>query len=155
DRAAPPARPRGQGHRRVRPAHQRPAARPRRRERGRLMPSESAPARRFLRRYVVPAGGIVALLLAWEAYIRVFSVPHSLVPAPPVIARTRVEEWPTIRRNVGRTLVEAVGGFLLGNGFAVLLAILFVHNRTLQRVLYPVAVAIRTVPIIAIAPILV
>jgi NitT/TauT family transport system permease protein len=56
---------------------------------------------------------------------------------------------------VGRTLVEAVGGFLLGNGFAVVLAIVFVHSPTVQRFLYPVAVAIRTVPIIAIAPILV
>src|SRR5262245_56600846 len=52
-------------------------------------------------------------------------------------------------------MLEAVGGFLLGNGFAVALAIVFVHSPTVQRFLYPVAVAIRTVPIIAIAPILV
>jgi NitT/TauT family transport system permease protein len=113
------------------------------------------PARRLFRRYVLPAGGIFALLVAWEVYIRVFNVPHYLVPAPSVIGRTLVEEWPTIHRNVGRTLVEAVGGFVLGNGVAVLLAIVFVHSPAIQRVLYPVAVAIRTVPIIAIAPILV
>ena len=114
-----------------------------------------AASRRFLRRYALPAAGILAILLAWELYIRVFRIPHYLVPAPFLIGQTLVEEWETIRRNVGRTLVEAVGGFLLGNGFAVLLAILFVHSPAVQRVLYPVAVAIRTVPIIAIAPILV
>ena len=114
-----------------------------------------AASRGFVRRYAVPAAGILALLLAWELYTHVFRVPHYLVPAPSVIGWTLIEEWPTIRRNVGRTLVEAVGGFLLGNGFAVVLAIVFVHSPAVQRVLYPVAVAIRTVPIIAIAPILV
>ena len=109
----------------------------------------------FVRRYALPAAGILVILLAWELYIRVFHVPHYLVPAPSLIAWTLVEEWPTIQRNVGRTLVEAVGGFVLGNGFAVVLAIVFVHSPAVQRVLYPVAVAIRTVPIIAIAPILV
>jgi NitT/TauT family transport system permease protein len=107
------------------------------------------------RRYAMSAAGILAILLAWEVYTRAFHVPHYLVPAPSLIGRTLVEEWPTIRRNVGRTLVEAVGGFVLGNGIAVALAIVFVHSPAMQRVFYPVAVAIRTVPIIAIAPILV
>ena len=114
-----------------------------------------AASRGFVRQYALPAAGILVILLAWELYVRVFHVPHYLVPAPSLIAWTLVEEWPTIQRNVGRTLVEAVGGFVLGNGFAVVLAIVFVHSPAVQRVLYPVAVAIRTVPIIAIAPILV
>ena len=38
---------------------------------------------------------------------------------------------------------------------AILLAILFVHNKTMERTLFPIAVAVRTIPIIAIAPILV
>src|SRR6185369_351284 len=105
--------------------------------------------------YAMPAAGLLAIALAWELYIRLFNVPHYLVPAPSLIAWTLVEEWPTIQRNVGRTLVEAVGGFVLGNGFAVILAIVFVQSPAVQRVLYPVAVALRTVPIIAIAPILV
>src|SRR5262249_37484951 len=69
-----------------------------------------------------------------------------------VIGQTLVQEWPTIRRNVGRTLVEAVGGFALRNGFAVILAIVFVHNPTVPRFLYPVGGAPRTGPILAIAP---
>jgi NitT/TauT family transport system permease protein len=114
-----------------------------------------ATSRRFVRRYAVSAAGILAILLAWELYIHLFRVPHYLVPAPSVIGRTLVEEWPTIRRNVGRTMLEAVGGFVFGNGAAIVLAVWFVHSPAVQRILYPVAVAIRTVPIIAIAPILV
>jgi NitT/TauT family transport system permease protein len=52
-------------------------------------------------------------------------------------------------------VIEATGGFFIGNAVAILLAILFVHNKTMERTLFPIAVAVRTVPIIAIAPILV
>jgi NitT/TauT family transport system permease protein len=107
------------------------------------------------RRYALSAAGILTILLAWELYTHVFKVPNYLVPAPSVIGHTLVEEWPTIRRNVSRTLIEALGGFVLGNGVAIALAIVFVHSPAMQRIFYPVAVAIRTVPIIAIAPILV
>src|SRR5262249_17997841 len=96
----------------------------------------------------------LALLLAWELYIDLFKVPQYLVPAPSLIGRTLVEEWPTIRRNVGRTLVEAVGGFLVGNGFAVLLAVVFVHSPGLQPGFYPVVLATRPVATPPPAPIL-
>ena len=38
---------------------------------------------------------------------------------------------------------------------AILLAVLFVHSQTAERVFYPIAVFINTIPIIAVAPILV
>jgi NitT/TauT family transport system permease protein len=53
------------------------------------------------------------------------------------------------------TLFEALSGFILGNGIAILLAIWFVHNQLAERAFYPIAVFINTIPIIAIAPILV
>lgn len=108
-----------------------------------------------VRRVLLPPLGILAVLAYWELHIRLFNVPTYLVPAPSVIAQTFVEEWPTLQRNVGATMIEAVGGFVIGNAVAILLAILFVHNKTMERTLFPIAVAVRTVPIIAIAPILV
>ncbi len=117
----------------------------------------TGPARRAsrLRRFALPPLGILAVLAYWELHIKLFDVPAFLVPPPSLIAVALVEEWPTLQRNVGATAMEAVGGFVVGNGVAILLAILFVHNKTMERTLFPLAVAIRTVPIIAIAPILV
>jgi NitT/TauT family transport system permease protein len=108
-----------------------------------------------LRRYVVSALGILAIIGYWEFHVRIFHVPDFLVPAPSQVAQSLVEEWPALRRNTGATLIESIGGFVAGNGVAILLAVLFVHNKPTERTLYPIAVAIRTVPIIAIAPILV
>jgi len=56
--------------------------------------------------------------------------------------------------HLGWTLYEAFGGFLIGSGLAFLSAVLFTHVRVVERGLYPWAVVLQTVPIVAIAPLL-
>ncbi len=53
------------------------------------------------------------------------------------------------------TFREAVGGFVFGAAVGLLLAILFVHLPLLERALVPYVVASQTVPILAIAPVVV
>jgi NitT/TauT family transport system permease protein len=113
------------------------------------------PARLAWRRYLVPVLGFLLILGYWELHVRLFHVPDFLVPAPSAILATLIAEWPSIVDNAWPTLIEAVGGFIVGNAFAILLAIVFVHSKPAEQTLYPVAVAIRTIPIVAIAPILV
>ncbi|HEX5823917.1 MAG TPA: ABC transporter permease subunit [Candidatus Limnocylindrales bacterium] len=50
---------------------------------------------------------------------------------------------------------EAALGFLLGGAIGLLLATVFVHSRLLERALVPYVVASQTVPIIALAPLIV
>ena len=53
------------------------------------------------------------------------------------------------------TFREAFGGFVFGALLGLALAIVFVHSRLLERALVPYVVASQTVPIIAIAPVVV
>jgi NitT/TauT family transport system permease protein len=53
------------------------------------------------------------------------------------------------------TVLEALIGFAIGNGIAITLAIAFVHSLTVERAVYPMAVAMRSIPFVALAPILV
>ncbi|MCK6580297.1 MAG: ABC transporter permease [Anaerolineae bacterium] len=53
------------------------------------------------------------------------------------------------------TLWAAVRGFFIGGAIGFILAILFAHSRLLQRGLLPYVVASQTVPILAIAPMVV
>jgi len=53
------------------------------------------------------------------------------------------------------TFREAFGGFVFGAVLGLALAIVFVHSRLLERALVPYVVASQTVPIIAIAPVVV
>ncbi|HEY7523297.1 MAG TPA: ABC transporter permease subunit [Candidatus Limnocylindrales bacterium] len=50
---------------------------------------------------------------------------------------------------------EAAIGFLVGTALGLLLATLFVHSRLLERALVPYVIASQTVPILALAPMIV
>src|SRR5262245_30445667 len=53
------------------------------------------------------------------------------------------------------TLREAVAGFIIGASLGFLLAVIFAHSRLIERGLMPFVVASQTVPILAIAPMVV
>jgi NitT/TauT family transport system permease protein len=64
----------------------------------------------------------------------------------------------TVRRLFGAalfTLRNAAIGFALGSTIGMLLAIVLVHVRVLERAIVPLIVASQTIPIIAIAPLIV
>jgi NitT/TauT family transport system permease protein len=98
---------------------------------------------------------LLGIIVGWEGAFRLLGVPSYLMPMPSEIGSALVTQWPSIRRNVGVTIMEAAGGFALGNVAAIMFAAVFVHSRTLERALYPFAVASYTVPVLAIAPILI
>jgi NitT/TauT family transport system permease protein len=102
-----------------------------------------------------PALGLfVAVGLIWEWAVRHFDVPQFLLPAPSVIAARMVAMQDLLWENLQSTMIAAVLGFLLGTSVAVLLAVLFLYSRTAERALFPWAITIKTIPILAIAPLL-
>ena len=109
----------------------------------------------MLRRLLLPVLVIAALVLAWDIAIRLFAVPEYVIPPPGSVGQALVRERARLLDNAVPTIVESVGGFALGNLVAIAAALAFVHSRALERALYPVAVAVRTLPIVAIAPIFV
>lgn len=104
---------------------------------------------------LIPLVGAVIVLAIWQFIVVMFAVPEYLIPAPTAVGHALVSDFPLLVQNMWPTLIESVVGFLLGNAIAVALAIVFVHNATLERTFYPMAVVVRTVPIVAIAPVLV
>jgi len=108
-----------------------------------------------VRQIVVPAVTLAVLLGVWEAVARFFGFNKIILPSPVEIAGAFAEHWPRLLQETGVTMLEAVLGFLLGSGIAFLLAVLFVHSRLSQEALYPYAVALKSTPLIAIAPLLV
>ena len=109
----------------------------------------------LLRRLLLPLIVIAVLVGCWDLAIRVFAVPAYVIPAPASVGQALVKERARLADNAMPTIVESLGGFALGNLVAIAAAIAFVYNAMLERALYPVAVAVRTLPIVAIAPVLV
>ena len=114
-----------------------------------------ASVERTVRPYVLGILGIAALLAAWETVVSFGKVPLYVLPAPSVIGQQIVRDWPLLWRHARPTIVESLGGFALGNTVAILLAAAFVHSTPLNRALFPVAIGLRTVPLVAITPLLI
>ena len=119
------------------------------------MPAHAAPGAVLLRRLLLPLAVIAVLVVVWDALIRVFDIPAYMIPTPASVGQALVKERARLVDNAIPTIMESLGGFALGNLVAIATAIAFVYNKALERALYPVAVAVRTLPIVAIAPVLV
>lgn len=111
--------------------------------------------RGWLRRAIPPVSAIVGLVALWWIIVAAFSIPNYIVPSPLDVLNSFREDYATLLENLWPTVIESVMGFLVGNIIAIAIAIVFVHWKTAERAFFPVAVFIRTVPIVAIAPVLV
>jgi NitT/TauT family transport system permease protein len=92
------------------------------------------------------------LLAAWQALVMVAKVPEYLLPAPSVIL-ANIDR--TLFVQLGVTFAEALAGFLIASVLAFVSAILFVRFHALEEGLFPIAIAVKTTPIVAVAPLLV
>jgi NitT/TauT family transport system permease protein len=107
------------------------------------------------RRRVLPAAGLIGLVFVWWLLVAAFDVKPFIAPSPQLVAQTIVAKWSVLWSNLVPTAIEALGGFLLGNLAALLLATLFIHSKSIQEAFFPIAVMINTIPVVAKAPILV
>lgn len=101
---------------------------------------------------ILAIAGCIAL---WQLIVWGFSVPTFMAPSPIAVIGAFRDNAATLWANFVPTLIEALLGFLFGNVVAVLLAVWFVYSPTAEKAFYPIAVIVKSIPIIAIAPILV
>jgi NitT/TauT family transport system permease protein len=112
-------------------------------------------ARRLWSAAAYPTAAIVLVVLVWQAVVVGFDVPVFMVPTPISVGQSLVANWNLLLTNLEPTAIESIAGFIIGNVFGAALAVIFVHSRPMERMFYPLAVALRTIPIVAIAPVLV
>lgn len=103
---------------------------------------------------LAPLSAAAGLLLAWELLVRVNDIPHYLLPAPSLILRTLVDDWPTLAPSLLFTLKLTFAALALAVAGGVALAVLFALSPPIERAFYPFAVVLQVTPIIAIAPLI-
>lgn len=98
---------------------------------------------------------IVALALGiWETAVRLAETPRWLLPPPTAIGRTLVVDRALLLGNARVTLAEVLLGFALALVVGVLVAAAIDAWPILDRAVYPLVVASQTVPVPALAPLL-
>jgi NitT/TauT family transport system permease protein len=107
------------------------------------------------RRRLLPVGAIALFLLLWWQAVEQFDIKPFIAPSPMAVAHVLVDRFGILMTNLAPTAIEAVCGFLLGNMAAIALATVFVYRKTAEEALFPIAVMVNTIPVVAKAPILV
>ncbi|TWU15887.1 ABC transporter permease [Allorhodopirellula heiligendammensis] len=100
-------------------------------------------------------GVAVFAVLIWHLSVRIFELPKILLPTPgQVVSAGWLRRNELISASVVTFMTAAVSllvAILLGSG----MSILFSQSRLLRRALFPYVVFLQTVPIVAIAPLLI
>ena len=103
----------------------------------------------------LPVLGVASILVAWQFLLPWLGVPAYIVPTPTAIFGVFQKSLALLLGNLWPTLIEALAGFVIGNLAAVLLAVLFVHNRILQATYFPIVLFFNTIPVLALSPIII
>lgn len=108
-----------------------------------------------LREYLPPVLLLAAVVAAWEALVALLALPAWLLPPPSQVGTTFFTSLPVLREHVAVTLLETVLGFALSLSLGFGLALAIDASPLLRRTIYPLLVVSQTVPIVAVAPLLV
>jgi NitT/TauT family transport system permease protein len=98
------------------------------------------------------------VLVFWEVSVNALDLQAFLFPPPTAIGRALVENWSSgtyaILPSWQATVVEAVGGLLIGTLAGVLVALVTARWIVARDALMPIAIAAGAVPIVAFAPLM-
>ena len=123
--------------------------------------------RRFAGDALPPLVALCLALVAWEAVVDLLNIPVYLLPAPSAIVGTLFRLLsagfvpPTyvgapaqgILYDTYITLAEALVGLVIGTVVGLAIAVIMTQSRFAEQALYPIVIAIRSTPTIAIAPV--
>jgi NitT/TauT family transport system permease protein len=102
----------------------------------------------------IPAIVVFALgMAAWEFGVKALDVQNFLLPPLSDILETLWDDRSGLMSAAWFTFKEALGGFVIGSGAAILLALVLARWRPLASAILPYAIAANAIPIIAFAPI--
>lgn len=102
-----------------------------------------------------PLVAFVVLVGACEAVVRALEIPAFLVPPPSVVFTALVAESAALVRAISTTASAALLGLALSIALGTVVGACLASSKLLERALYPYAVFLQTVPIVAVAPLLV
>lgn len=94
------------------------------------------------------------IIVFWEVILNVTAFPSFLLPPPSRIFASLIKNADSLVRNATVTITEIVIGFSLGTGLGILMGIGISYSRILLKIVYPLAVIIKVIPIVTIAPLL-
>jgi ABC-type nitrate/sulfonate/bicarbonate transport system permease component len=102
-----------------------------------------------------PVVFLIALIGAWELYVRARGIADYVLPAPSQVWRALVDMAPDLGPDIRATVIEATLGLGLAAVTGVVFAAVIALWQFARRAVYPLLVISQTVPALVLAPILI
>jgi len=101
------------------------------------------------------AGAFAAVLLAWQVIVSTLHVATYFIPTPLAILAALVSERAVYAANFLITLWSTLLAFVIATAIAVVLGALVSEVLFLRRTIYPLLIAVQSMPRIALAPVII
>jgi NitT/TauT family transport system permease protein len=98
---------------------------------------------------------LACLLALWQALVSFNHLPVYILPGPLAVAQALRDRLPSLLNSLLITTEEAAGGLVASIAAGVAVAMLFAQWRWLRQLVYPYTILLQTVPIVAIAPLII
>ena len=98
---------------------------------------------------------ILIIILFWCAISFIFNPPEYLFPSVDQVIKSFIERYDIYLTNMLYTIGEVLSGFIIANILGLIIAITIVYYPFLEGTITTFAMILKTIPIIAIAPLLV
>lgn len=100
---------------------------------------------------------ILAFLLVWEGFVRLFAIPAFILPTPTSVFTALYRGFASALYidHIWITLTETLMGFALGTALAFLLGTVIALSRPVEYFLYPFVVMFQAMPKVALAPLII
>lgn len=102
-----------------------------------------------------PLATLAVVVATWEVSVRALDVPRFLVPPPSAVLSALLTDFAPLAGSTLTTARGALFGFSLSAVVGTSVGLVLSLSKTLERSLYPYALFLQTVPIVAVAPLLV
>jgi NitT/TauT family transport system permease protein len=112
-------------------------------------------ASRFIGWVLPPLLLLIVVVILWQLAVTAYQLKPYQLPSPQRVATAAWEKRSELLQASSMTAVAAASGFLLSLAVGTVVGVSFSQSRAIARSVYPYAIFLQTVPIIAIAPIII
>jgi NitT/TauT family transport system permease protein len=108
----------------------------------------------FFRTWAWPVAVFLAVIFGWGDACHLFKIPPYILPGPMAVLNAVIERRESLWFAFRVTAFEAAGGYVLSIAAGIIIALFFAQSAAIRRSLYPYTILLQTVPIVAIAPLI-
>jgi len=103
----------------------------------------------------LPVIPIAAILLIWQLLSMSGIVPPYMLPGPLHVTNAFIADFSLLMRHLLFTLMEAMAGLTIAVTVSFILAVIMDSNRYIKQSVTPILLLTQTMPVIAVAPLLI